>query len=72
MSQLYFKLHFNQKHLINLLCIVTNACVDLEDVIADEPDQVGEVGHGRLVDHELQHGLLHRTISTLYDDCSKA
>jgi hypothetical protein len=35
-----------------LLSIVANASVDLQDVVADEPDQVGEVGHGSLVDDE--------------------
>ena len=35
-----------------LLSIVADAGVDLEDVVADEPDQVGKVGHGCLVDDE--------------------
>ncbi len=75
---LLFELHLNtlkqplcyniNKNKNNLLSIVANACVDLEDVVADEPDEVGEVGHGCLVDHELQHGLLQQTISTLNDD----
>ena len=32
------------------------ALVQLDDVVADEPDQVGEVGCGRLAADVLQHG----------------
>ena len=37
------------------LGVVPDAGVDVEDVVADEPDQVGEVGHRRHVPDELQH-----------------
>lgn len=40
----------------NLLSIVANAGVQLQNVVADEPDEVGEVGRGRLVLDELEHG----------------
>ena len=41
-----------------LLSVVPDASVDLQDVVADEPDEVGEVRHRRLVDHELEHRVL--------------
>ncbi len=37
----------------NLLSVIAYTCVDLEDVIADEPDKVGKVWHGRFVDDKL-------------------
>ena len=40
------------------LDVVPDARVHVEDVVADEPDEVGEVWHGRLVDDELEHALL--------------
>lgn len=42
----------------SLLCVVAHACVNVQDVVADEPDEVGEVWHGRLVDDEAEHGVL--------------
>jgi hypothetical protein len=42
----------------NLLCVVPDARVNVKDVVSDEPDEVGEVGDGGLVDDELEHGLL--------------
>ena len=41
-----------------MVCIVAHTIVDIEDVGADEPDEVGEVGCSRLVRHKLQHGLV--------------
>ena len=41
-----------------VVCVVPDTVVNLEDVVPDEPDQVGEVGGGRLVRHELQHPLV--------------
>ena len=38
------------------LGVVPHAGVDVEDVVADEPHEVGKVWHGRLVDDELEHG----------------
>ena len=38
--------------------IVPHAIVDLENVVADEPDQVGEIGSSCLVRDKLQHGLV--------------
>ena len=37
---------------IDSLHIRPDAGVNVQDVIADEPHQVGEVGHGCLVDHK--------------------
>ena len=41
-----------------LLGIIPHASVNFQDVVANEPDQVGEVGNGRLVDNKPQHGLV--------------
>ncbi len=49
-------------HVPYLLCVVPDTGVDVQDVVADEPDQVGEVWDGRLVDDEAQHGLLLRAV----------
>ena len=40
------------------LSVIANAGIDVQDVIAYKPDQVGEIRYSRLVDHELNHGLL--------------
>ena len=41
-----------------MVCIVAYTIIDIQDVGADEPDEVGEVGRRRLVRHKLQHGLV--------------
>ena len=42
----------------HLLCVTFYACVNVQNVIADEPDQVGEVGYGGLVYDEAEHGVV--------------
>lgn len=39
----------------NLLSIVTNASVQFQNVLPDEPDQVAKVRRGRLVPYKLEH-----------------
>ena len=43
---------------MNLLSIIADTSVDLQDVVANEPDKVGKVGDGGLVNDELEHGLV--------------
>lgn len=54
MARLFFITRFNNV----LLDVGADTGVDVEDVVADKPDEVGEVGHSRLVDDEAQHRLL--------------
>ena len=49
------RLKLTEQH---LLCVIANASVDLQDVVTNEPHEVGKVRHRRLVDDELEHGLL--------------
>lgn len=42
----------------NLLFVRLHALVQLDDVAADEPHQVGEVRHGRFVPDVVQHVLV--------------
>ena len=42
----------------NLLRIVPDTSVNFQNVVADEPDQIGKVRHGRFVDHKPQHGVI--------------
>ena len=39
----------------NVLCVMANADVKVKDVVADEPDEVGEVGRGCAVSDITQH-----------------
>lgn len=42
----------------NLLCIVADTCINFQDMVPNEPDQVGKVRDGGFVDNEPQHGLI--------------
>ena len=42
----------------NLLCIGADTCINFQDMVPNEPDQVGKVGDGGFVDNEPQHGLI--------------
>lgn len=45
-------------HVSLLLFVRLHTLVQLDDVAADEPHQVGEVGHGRFVPDVVQHVLV--------------
>lgn len=49
-------------HKHHLLGVVAYTSIHVQDMISDEPDQVGEIWHSRLVNDELQHGLLFRSV----------
>lgn len=42
----------------NLLCVVANTAVKVEDVVADEPDEIGEVRGGGSVPNVAQHRII--------------